>query len=436
MTEKEMPFLYSRNGDGITITAYLSDEESVDIPETIEGLPVTGIGSYAFYEHGTNIRRIHVPGCVKTIMPHAFELCIGLDQLILDEGVEELGEDALLATAVRNLYIPSTVRRIRSPGTLPARLLIDKGNPRYSSDGYGIYEETTLVAVDPDMKKTQYSVREGTAHIAMGVFENRPWLKSVHLPASLKTAAEGVFSNVRNQYSGEKGIRDVTVDPNNPVFLRDEHALCKRLEGGLSVIRWFGDEEELDLPDRVTEIGREAFALCRLRIVTFPEGLERIRPDAFRGCPLKEARTRNGEFGVVFPGNNPYLLKDLLAGFGRNNSLYDFSRYDQKLEEWYPDPGRCHMMLGRLRMPYELSGENRSRYRTIIETHLYDILSLAARDRDMELLQALAEEEFFDEKSIDYAFELFNREGLSQMAAYALHIRHLRLDKSDFDYSL
>ena len=43
MTEKEMPFLYSRNGDGITITAYLSDEESVDIPETIEGLPVTGI---------------------------------------------------------------------------------------------------------------------------------------------------------------------------------------------------------------------------------------------------------------------------------------------------------------------------------------------------------------------------------------------------------
>ncbi|MBM3748320.1 MAG: hypothetical protein FJW34_21250, partial [Acidobacteria bacterium] len=42
-------FTYSSNGSAITITGYTGAGGSVTVPSTINGLPVTGIGNWAFW---------------------------------------------------------------------------------------------------------------------------------------------------------------------------------------------------------------------------------------------------------------------------------------------------------------------------------------------------------------------------------------------------
>ncbi len=435
MAGTTIPFRYSEKSGEVTITQFTGDSENVDIPDRIGELPVTAVGSYAFRSGGEGVRRIRVPGTVKKILPHAFELCIELKELILEEGVEELGEDCLLGSGIENLFIPSTLRKIRSPETLPCRVLVHGDNRTFSTDGYGLYRGDELIAVNSLDTPETYAVREGTRSIRMGVFDGRRSLRTIHLPASLTEVGEGLFSNNRNQYSAESGITDVTVAPGNARFQRTKNALIERGDG-VKIIRWFGDEEEIDLPGDTEEIGREAFSGRKARIITFPGTLSSIAPDAFLGCPLREIRARGGEFGAVFPSGNAYLLKDLLRGFGRNSKYYDFSSYDGMLGAWVPDRDRIEMMLARLRMPCDLPGERAAAYREMIGSHAEDVVRIAAANRDMDLLTAFGEEGFLEGETAEYAVRYLNEAGLPGMAAYALRKKHEAGASGDFDFSL
>ncbi len=434
--ESPVPFRFRVEQGEAVVTQFTGGGGTAEIPERWQGVPVTAVGSYAFFDNGSDVRRIRVPGSVRNILPHAFELCISLEQLTLEEGVEELGEDCLLATDVRELRVPSTLRRIHSPCSLPCRLVIADGHPFFSTDGYGVYEGDTLICVNPHDERECYRVREGTRVIRRGVFEDRPALRRVLLPASLESLGEGVLSNVRNQYSGEKGITEAEVDGANPYFGRDGNCLFRKLPDGKRIVRWFGEDRRIDLPEDVREIGREAFAGIGVEAVSFPATVREIAPDAFRGCPLREARVRGGDFGVVFPAGNAYLLKDLLRGFGRGGKLYEFSGYDAKLDSWYPDAGRVEMILARLRMPRDLTEERKAFYRETIASRTGEVIRLIASESRPDLLRELAEEGFLDDRLAEEAVRVMNGAGLHEMTAYLMNWKNTHLEKKEFDYSL
>ena len=434
--ERDVSFRFRTEPAGAVVTQYTGDSEIVEIPRTYRGLPVQAVGSYAFFDNGSCVRRILVPGTVKKILPHAFELCIELGELVLEEGVEELGEDCLLATDVRNLYLPSTVKKIHSPGSLPCRLLIPDSNPYFCTDGYGVYEGDELICVNPLDGRAEYSVCEGTKVIRMGVFDDRPDLRTVRLPVSLEYIGEGALSNVKNQYSSEEGITDVSVDAANPFFVRDRECLFRKLSDGRMIVRWFGTGSTVVVSNDVKVIGREAFAGTNVEYISFPRTIREIAPDAFRGCPLREARVRDGGSGIVFPPANVYLLKDLLRGFGRGGKLYDFTGYDGKLDSWYPDTGRIEMILSRLRMPWDLSEERKEFYRNMISSRIGEVVRLIAGQARMDLLEELAASEFLDESSAEDALAVFREAGLHEMSAFLMRWKKEHLEKKEFDYSL
>jgi hypothetical protein len=65
----------------------------VVIPSTHEGLPVTGIGTYAFYQC-TSITAVIIPNSVKSIGDYAFQDCIALLSIDIPSSVTSIGQYA------------------------------------------------------------------------------------------------------------------------------------------------------------------------------------------------------------------------------------------------------------------------------------------------------------------------------------------------------
>jgi hypothetical protein len=101
-------FTYTTNNDTITITGYSGTNTTVIIPGAINGLPVTGIGSYAF-ENQTSLMSVTIPNRVTCIGLYAF-FGSGLTSLTIGSSVTNLGVGAFAdCRSLTNVTIPGNV---------------------------------------------------------------------------------------------------------------------------------------------------------------------------------------------------------------------------------------------------------------------------------------------------------------------------------------
>ena len=109
------------NEDAIVVTGFTGMAESVVIPETIEGLPVTeiregsGVGLYqegAFFG-AAQLREIVLPSTLKKIGSDAFLRCSQLASVVFPEGLEEIGTHAFAGCrSLTTVVLPSTLREL------------------------------------------------------------------------------------------------------------------------------------------------------------------------------------------------------------------------------------------------------------------------------------------------------------------------------------
>ena len=82
---------YTLNGNGgVEINGYSGNAANVEIPENLDGHPVTGIGAFAFFQNDKLIS-VTISGCVKTIGESAFSFCTNLKSVTISDGVENIG---------------------------------------------------------------------------------------------------------------------------------------------------------------------------------------------------------------------------------------------------------------------------------------------------------------------------------------------------------
>ena len=136
-------FLAELTGDstGVIITKYNGNAISVNIPATLEGLPVKGIGKGAFKDN-IAINKITINKGVTEIQADAFKGCRGLSSIIL----------------------PDTLVKI----------------------GPGAFDNTGLAAI---------TIPAGCKELGDGAFANAGKLKTITLPASFTTIPANTFSN-------------------------------------------------------------------------------------------------------------------------------------------------------------------------------------------------------------------------------------------------
>jgi len=105
-------FIYTINHGIITITGYTGPGDAVSIPSTINGLPVTSIGDYAF-EFWSSLTSVTIPNSVTNIGQEAFQACTSLASVTIGNSVTSIGDAAFGSCAsLISVTIPNSVTNI------------------------------------------------------------------------------------------------------------------------------------------------------------------------------------------------------------------------------------------------------------------------------------------------------------------------------------
>ena len=86
-------FNYTVSQGKVTITGYTGPGVAVTIPDSINGLPVTSIGDWAF-SGCTGLTSIMIPDTVTSIGRSAFSGCTGLTSVTIGNSVTSIGDRA------------------------------------------------------------------------------------------------------------------------------------------------------------------------------------------------------------------------------------------------------------------------------------------------------------------------------------------------------
>lgn len=217
-------FQFTTNDGSITITRYTGTNTTVEIPATIDALPVTVIGASAF-SRATNLVSVAIPNSITTIGQSAFYGCAALTTFTIPNSVTNIGRAPLFGCS--NL----------------TAILVDPGNPSYC-DADGVLfniDQTTLIQC-PGARAGSYAMPNSVTRVEVAAFFECFRLTNITIGASVTNLGDSAFRECTNLAS-------------------------------------------LSIPDSVTTIGWGTFIGCTgLRDVAIGNGLLAIAENAFRGC--------------------------------------------------------------------------------------------------------------------------------------------------------
>jgi hypothetical protein len=204
-------FTYTNINGTITITGYTGTNGVVVIPDVIDDLPVTTVGTNAFY--GRSLTNVTIPNTVTSIGDSAFEYCTNLTSVTIPNGVTNIGGGAFsYCSSLTGVTIPISVTTIGD---------------------YAFFYCSSL---------TSGTIPNGVTSIGNSTFAGCSSLTSVTIPNSVTSIGNTMFSLCFS-------LTSVTI-PNSVTSIGD-HAfyLCSSLTG-------------VTIPGSVTNIGDFAFSKC------------------------------------------------------------------------------------------------------------------------------------------------------------------------------
>ncbi len=238
-------FTFVTNLGAITITGYTGSGGNVNIPATITGLPVTGIGPSAFanaravtsvtipdsvtnigdyafssctlmasvtisegvtnipngmFEDCFSLSLVTIRGAVTSIGDYAFASCPDLASPSIPDTVTSIGQFAFFANALTNVTIPASVTNIGEAAFLycnflPA-ILVDPANPAYTSSGGVLFNKsmTELVEYPDGDLATSYTISNSVTSIGDTAFEYCK-LVSITIPTNVMSIGNYSFES-------------------------------------------------------------------------------------------------------------------------------------------------------------------------------------------------------------------------------------------------
>ncbi len=202
----ESAYEYEDTPKGIRLLRYIDfDEAVIAVPGSVGGRKVTELGN------------------------HAFKGCVGIEKIVLPEGIETLGNGVFLnCKELREVVLPGTLKRI------------------------GTADPTGCPKILGTMTKLE------------GTFENTA-LERVNVPDSVKYIGE-------NAFAGCAKLERIALSAGLGEIKENTFCWCKSLT-------------EVIFPPALSAIRSEAFEGCESLVsVTLPEGVQSIGQGAFAGC--------------------------------------------------------------------------------------------------------------------------------------------------------
>jgi hypothetical protein len=265
-------FTYTITSGTVTITGYTSTNPVVVIPSTIDGLPVTAIGTSAFYNlhvAGVSIpASVSIPNSVTSIGDDAFSLCNGLTNITIPNSVTSIGAGAFHECwNLTSVNIPNSVTSIEDSAFNNCTSLTNVTIPDSvtSIGDYAFYECYDL---------TNVTIPDSVTSIGDGAFQFVS-LTNVTIPNSVTNIGDGAFAF--------NNLRAISVQTNNPAYSSVGGVLFDKSQ--TTLIEYPGGKVgSYSIPNSVTSIGVSAFVSCSLTSITIPNSVTSI--GGFYGCGL------------------------------------------------------------------------------------------------------------------------------------------------------
>lgn len=219
--ESDSLYEYEETSRGLRILKYVDfDEPVVVIPNVIEGKKVIAVGNYAF------------------------KGCVGIEKIIISEGIEILGNGAFLnCRGLKEVSLPGSLRGIGSTDATGCPKILGS-EIKYE----GAFEYSGLESI---------TVPDSVKYIGENSFAGCGQLKRAVLPDKLKEIRENTFRWC-------KSLREV-------VFPRELDAVRISAFEGCDALR------TVDLPEGVAAIDEGAFAGCKgLESIYIPDSVVEI----------------------------------------------------------------------------------------------------------------------------------------------------------------
>jgi len=340
-------FNYTTNNNTLTLTQYTGSGGAVVIPNTVGALPVTAVGSAAFYQVSA-LTSVTFGTNVTTIAPNAIFQCPSLASVSIPAGVTNIGMgpmiDCLSLTAIgvdpANKYytnsngalfnealnqliefpggvggtygIPASVTNIGQAfiGNSLTAIGTSPSSIEYTNVGGVLFDKSKTYLISyPGAAAGSYAVPTNTTTIVSAAFEYSTGITNVSIGTNVNSIGTFAFYDCPN-------LAAISVNPANAYFSGTNGVLFDKNKltliqypiaiGGNYIVPGtvaaigagaFGDAFGLTsviIPNSVTNIAQQAFYGCLdLSAVSLGEGIESIGASAFFYC---ESLT-----GMVFP---------------------------------------------------------------------------------------------------------------------------------------
>ena len=304
------------------ISKYTGNESSVEIPESINGYPVTEIGDSAF-KGNFSLKNAEIPNGVKIIGDYAFNDCTGLKTITIPESVEKIGKSAFFyCTRLENVNVSDGIKTI-GDGAFFGCYSLKSFKITESVNSVGEYafarcNELKSVTVENGIKSVsnqmfadctslnEIVLPNSIESIGRRAFLNCSALESFELPDSIDTIADYAFygcSGINNLLISAKTIGDYAF------------SLCSQLES-------------VSFSDNLETIGDEAFKSTCLSEISIPSAVSHIGERAFETNSVKK---------IDVDGSNKYYTSIDGVLFNKSETeIIDYPNYTEA--EFYAVP--------------------------------------------------------------------------------------------------
>lgn len=201
-------FTYTVGFKGVTITKCNSSVSGpVEVPATIDGMPVVAIGEYAF-DDCIQMSSVVLPEGLTTIARSAFDGCFNLASVNIPDSVVTIEDFAFWCCyALKTVNIPAGVTNIgfkvfSSCEALTA-INVDPNNATYTSYKGVLFtkDRQTLVCYPCNAGVTEYTVPQGVTTIEENAFAYCSGLASIVLPNSVTSIGMHAFLECPDLFS-------------------------------------------------------------------------------------------------------------------------------------------------------------------------------------------------------------------------------------------
>ena len=256
-------FLYKYNStyQGIELTKYQGKDAVVNIPEEINGVKVTAIGTECFYKK-SKLTSVTMPDTIVSIGDQAFALCSALETVTWSKMLKHIGTEAFIMCKIRSFTMPDHLAEIGTDAFWGCNSLTDVVCSKELTELNGTFSKCG------NLKTVRFSSPSKITKIGKDTFFHSSSLKEIEIPSSVTEISEDVFYL--------SGLEQITFAANSSLFKIGSEAFA------------FTNLKSIVLPDSLTELGKSAFSECKnLTDVTCSRNLAELDSTFYKCYKLK-----------------------------------------------------------------------------------------------------------------------------------------------------